>query len=147
MTRFQTRRRTEPITIASGDQFSLNMTTARVTGGERSDVIRCVGAANLHRWRGVQYGRRGALIPEDFDRRQLPPADASQKIFSLTISPARLAQISQAPLIRPMPACGAAPGVHEARAMRRENSWLSQPPRNRSEEITTTITGSPERLD
>lgn len=46
----------------------------------------------------MQYGIKAAnypLIPEDFDRRQLPPAlmEFRKKIFGLTISPERLSEI------------------------------------------------------
>jgi regulator of PEP synthase PpsR (kinase-PPPase family) len=46
----------------------------------------------------MQHGLKAAnypLIPEDFERRQLPPAlvPFRSKIFGLTISPERLAEI------------------------------------------------------
>ena len=69
---------------------------------EQADVI-LVGVSRSGKtptslYLAMQYGLKAAnypLIPEDFDRRQLPPALAPhrKKLFGLTIQPERLSQI------------------------------------------------------
>lgn len=93
------------------------------------------------------------LIPEDFDRRQLPPAlDAHRKkIFGLTIQPERLAEIrnERRPNSKYASLLNCRHEVSEAEAMMRRSGirWLSTT--NKSiEEIATTILQEvrPERL-
>ena len=104
----------------------------------------------------MQYGLKASnypLIPEDFDRRQLPPAlvPHRKKIFGLTIAPERLAQIRNER--RPNSKYASLPNcrseVHEAEAMMRREGirWLSTTTKS-IEEIATTILQEvrPERL-
>ena len=104
----------------------------------------------------MQYGLKASnypLIPEDFDRRQLPPAlvPHRKKIFGLTIDPQRLSQIRNER--RPNSAYASLPNcnheIHEAEAMMRREGirWLSTTTKS-IEEIATTILQeiSPERL-
>ncbi|CAN1547108.1 pyruvate, water dikinase regulatory protein [Limnohabitans sp. B9-3] len=104
----------------------------------------------------MQHGLKASnypLIPEDFDRRQLPPAliPHKKKIFGLTIQPERLSEIRNER--RPNSNYASLPNcrheVAEAEAMMRRAGirWLSTT--NKSiEEIATTILQelSPERL-
>ncbi len=105
----------------------------------------------------MQYGLKASnypLIPEDFDRRQLPPAlrPHGKKIFGLTIAPERLAQIRNER--RPNSTYASLDNcrheVHEAEAMMRREGirWLSTTTKS-IEEIATTILQEirPERLD
>jgi len=104
----------------------------------------------------MQHGVKAAnypLIPEDFERRQLPPAlvPFRKKIFGLTISPERLSEIRSE---RRPGSCYASltncrAEVHEAEAMMRRSGirWLSSTTKS-IEEIATTILQEirPERL-
>ena len=105
----------------------------------------------------MQYGLKASnypLIPEDFDRRQLPPALVShrKKIFGLTISPERLSQIRNER--RPNSVYASLDNcrteIHEAEAMMRREGirWLSTTTKS-IEEIATTILQEirPERLE
>jgi regulator of PEP synthase PpsR (kinase-PPPase family) len=105
----------------------------------------------------MQYGLKAAnypLIPEDFDRRQLPPALAAhrKKIFGLTILPERLSEIRNER--RPNSKYAALENcrmeVAEAEAMMRREGirWLSTTTKS-IEEIATTILQEirPERLE
>ena len=104
----------------------------------------------------MQYGLKASnypLIPEDFERRQLPPAlvPHREKIFGLTIDPQRLSQIRNER--RPNSAYASLPNcnheIHEAEAMMRREGirWLSTTTKS-IEEIATTILQEvrPERL-
>ena len=95
----------------------------------------------------MQHGLKAAnypLIPEDFDRRQLPPAlmEFRKKIFGLTISPERLSEIRSGR--RPEPRYASLQNcrheVAEAEAMMRRAGirWLSTTTKS-IEEIATTI--------
>ena len=95
----------------------------------------------------MQHGLKAAnypLIPEDFDRRQLPPAlmEFRKKIFGLTISPERLSEIrsERRPESRYASLQNCRHEVAEAEAMMRRAGirWLSTTPRS-IEEIATTI--------
>ena len=105
----------------------------------------------------MQHGLKASnypLIPEDFDRRQLPPAlvPHRKKIFGLTIAPARLSQIRNER--RPNSVYASLENcrheVHEAEAMMRREGirWLSTTTKS-IEEIATTILQEvrPERLE
>ena len=93
------------------------------------------------------------LIPEDFDRRQLPPAlvPHRQKIFGLTIDPQRLSQIrnERRPGSKYADLVNCRHEVSEAEAMMRRSGirWLSTTTKS-IEEIATTILQEvrPERL-
>ena len=84
------------------------------------------------------------LIPEDFDRRQLPPAlmEFRKKIFGLTISPERLSEIrsERRPESRYASLQNCRHEVAEAEAMMRRAGirWLSTTTKS-IEEIATTI--------
>ena len=104
----------------------------------------------------MQYGLKASnypLIPEDFDRRQLPPAlvPHRRKIFGLTISPERLSQIrnERRPNSTYASLVNCRNEIHEAEAMmrREEIRWLSTTTKS-IEEISTTILQEirPERL-
>jgi len=127
---------------------------------ESSDVI-LVGVSRSGKtptslYLAMQHGLKASnypLIPEDFERRQLPPALAphKKKIFGLTIQPERLSEIRNER--RPNSKYASLPNcrheVAEAEAMMRRAGirWLSTT--NKSiEEIATTILQevSPERL-
>jgi regulator of PEP synthase PpsR (kinase-PPPase family) len=95
----------------------------------------------------MQHGIKAAnypLIPEDFDRGQLPTAlgPHKRKCFGLTIDPERLSQIrhERRPSSRYAALDNCRQEVHEAEAMmRREGiSWLSSTHKS-IEEIATTI--------
>ena len=95
----------------------------------------------------MQHGLKAAnypLIPEDFDRRQLPPAlmEFRKKIFGLTISPERLSEIrtERRPDSRYASLQNCRHEVAEAEAMMRRAGirWLSTTT-NSIEEIATTI--------
>ena len=93
------------------------------------------------------------LIPEDFERRQLPPALSPHraKIFGLSIAPERLAQIrnERRPGSNYASLANCRHEVHEAEAMMRREGirWLSTTTKS-IEEISTTILQEirPERL-
>ena len=127
---------------------------------ELSDVI-LVGVSRSGKtptslYLAMQHGLKASnypLIPEDFERRQLPPAlmPHKKKIFGLTIQPERLSEIRNER--RPDSKYASLPNcrheVAEAEAMMRRAGirWLSTT--NKSiEEIATTILQeiSPERL-
>jgi len=104
----------------------------------------------------MQYGLKSAnypLIPEDFDRRQLPPAlmPHKKKLFGLTILPERLSQIRQErrPNSKYADLVNCRHEVAEAEAMMRRTGirWLSTTTKS-IEEIATTILQEirPERL-
>ena len=95
----------------------------------------------------MQHGLKAAnypLIPEDFDRRQLPPAlmEFRKKIFGLTISPERLSEIrtERRPDSRYASLQNCRHEVAEAEAMMRRAGirWLSTTTKS-IEEIATTI--------
>ena len=127
---------------------------------EGSDVI-LVGVSRSGKtptslYLAMQYGLKASnypLIPEDFDRRQLPPALAPhrKKIFGLTIAADRLAQIRNER--RPNSSYASLENcrheIHEAEAMMRREGirWLSTTTKS-IEEIATTILQEirPERL-
>ena len=105
------------------------------------------GKAPTSLYLAMQHGLKAAnypLIPEDFERRQLPPAlvPHKKKIFGLTIAPERLLEIR--PARRPgsryasIPYCRLA--ISEAEAMMRRSGirWLSTTTKS-NEEIATTI--------
>ena len=95
----------------------------------------------------MQHGLKAAnypLIPEDFDRRQLPPAlmEFRKKTFGLTISPERLSEIrsERRPESRYASLQNCRHEVAEAEAMMRRAGirWLSTTTKS-IEEIATTI--------
>ncbi len=95
----------------------------------------------------MQHGLKAAnypLIPEDFDRRQLPPAlmEFRKKIFGLTISPEQLSEIrsERRPESRYASLQNCRHEVAEAEAMMRRAGirWLSTTTKS-IEEIATTI--------
>ncbi|MDO8774528.1 MAG: pyruvate, water dikinase regulatory protein [Burkholderiaceae bacterium] len=105
----------------------------------------------------MQYGLKASnypLIPEDFERRQLPPAlvPHRKKIFGLTIAPERLAQIrnERRPNSKYASLANCRDEIHEAEAMMRREGirWLSTTTKS-IEEIATTILQEirPERLE
>jgi regulator of PEP synthase PpsR (kinase-PPPase family) len=104
----------------------------------------------------MQHGLKAAnypLIPEDFDRRQLPPAlvPHRRKIFGLTINPERLSEIrnERRPNSKYASLENCRHEVSEAEAMMRRAGirWLSTTTKS-IEEIATTILQEirPERL-
>ena len=104
----------------------------------------------------MQHGLKASnypLIPEDFDRHQLPPAlvPHRKKIFGLTIAPERLAQIrnERRPNSTYASLTNCRHEIHEAEAMMRREGirWLSTTTKS-IEEIATTILQEirPERL-
>ncbi len=105
----------------------------------------------------MQYGLKASnypLIPEDFERRQLPPAlvPHRKKIFGLTIAPERLSEIrnERRPNSRYANLDNCRMEVSEAEAMMRREGirWLSTTTKS-IEEIATTILQEirPERLE
>ncbi len=127
---------------------------------EQSDVI-LVGVSRSGKtptslYLAMQYGLKASnypLIPEDFDRRQLPPALAPHKakIFGLTIQPERLSEIrnERRPNSKYASLENCRMEVAEAEAMMRRTGirWLSTTTKS-IEEIATTILQEihPERL-
>ncbi|MBU3653060.1 MAG: kinase/pyrophosphorylase [Limnohabitans sp.] len=127
---------------------------------ELSDVI-LVGVSRSGKtptslYLAMQYGLKAAnypLIPEDFERRQLPPALAPhlKKIFGLTIQPERLSEIrnERRPNSRYASLQNCRMEVNEAESMMRRSGirWLSTTTKS-IEEIATTILQEirPERL-
>ena len=127
---------------------------------ELSDVI-LVGVSRSGKtptslYLAMQYGLKAAnypLIPEDFERRQLPPAlvPHKKKIFGLTINPDRLSEIrnERRPNSRYASLENCRAEVNEAEAMMRRAGirWLSTTHKS-IEEIATTILQEvrPERL-
>lgn len=104
----------------------------------------------------MQHGLKAAnypLIPEDFERRQLPPAltPFRDKIFGLTIQPERLSEIrnERRPNSRYASLENCRAEVSDAEAMMRRSGirWLSTTTKS-IEEIATTILQEvrPERL-
>ena len=104
----------------------------------------------------MQYGIKAAnypLIPEDFERRHLPPAlkPHQAKLFGLTIQPERLSEIrhERRPNSRYASLENCRMEVQEAEAMMRRSGirWLSTTTKS-IEEIATTILQEirPERL-
>ena len=104
----------------------------------------------------MQYGLKASnypLIPEDFDRHQLPPALAphKKKIFGLTIQAERLSEIrnERRPNSKYASLENCRHEVHEAESMMRRSGirWLSTTTKS-IEEISTTILQEirPERL-
>ena len=99
----------------------------------------------------MQYGLKASnypLIPEDFERRQLPPAlvPHRKKIFGLTIAPERLAQIrnERRPNSKYASLANCREEIHEAEAMMRREGirWLSTTTKS-IEEIATTAPPRP----
>jgi [pyruvate, water dikinase]-phosphate phosphotransferase / [pyruvate, water dikinase] kinase len=95
----------------------------------------------------MQFGLKVAnypLIPEDFERKKLPPAlePHRKKLFGLTIDPVRLASIrnERRPDSKYASLLNCRNEVHEAEAMMRRAgvSWLSTTTKS-IEEISTTI--------
>ena len=127
---------------------------------ESSDVI-LVGVSRSGKtptslYLAMQHGLKASnypLIPEDFDRRKLPPALVAhrKKIFGLTIAPERLAEIrnERRPNSRYASLENCRAEVNEAEAMMRREGirWLSTTTKS-IEEIATTILQEirPERL-
>jgi len=127
---------------------------------ESSDVI-LVGVSRSGKtptslYLAMQHGLKASnypLIPEDFERRQLPPALAphKKKIFGLTIQPERLSEIrnERRPDSKYASLANCRHEVAEAEAMMRRAGirWLSTTHKS-IEEIATTILQeiSPERL-
>jgi len=127
---------------------------------EEADVI-LVGVSRSGKtptslYLAMQHGLKAAnypLIPEDFERRQLPPAlvPHKKKIFGLTISPERLSEIrsERRPDSRYASLANCRLEVQEAEAMMRRPGirWLSSTTKS-IEEIATTILQEvrPERL-
>jgi [pyruvate, water dikinase]-phosphate phosphotransferase / [pyruvate, water dikinase] kinase len=128
---------------------------------EQADVI-LVGVSRSGKtptslYLAMQHGLKAAnypLIPEDFDRRQLPPALGAfrKKIFGLTIQPERLSEIrnERRPNSRYASLENCRTEVAEAEAMMRREGirWLSTTTKS-IEEIATTILQEirPERLE
>ncbi len=127
---------------------------------ELSDVI-LVGVSRSGKtptslYLAMQHGLKASnypLIPEDFERRQLPPAliPHKKKIFGLTIQPERLSEIrnERRPDSKYASLANCRHEVAEAEAMMRRAGirWLSTTHKS-IEEIATTILQeiSPERL-
>jgi [pyruvate, water dikinase]-phosphate phosphotransferase / [pyruvate, water dikinase] kinase len=128
---------------------------------ESSDVI-LVGVSRSGKtptslYLAMQHGLKASnypLIPEDFDRRKLPPAllPHRKKIFGLTIAPERLSEIrnERRPNSRYASLQNCRMEVAEAEAMMRREGirWLSTTTKS-IEEIATTILQElrPERLE
>ena len=128
---------------------------------EGSDVI-LVGVSRSGKtptslYLAMQYGLKASnypLIPEDFERRQLPPAlvPHRKKMFGLTIDPVRLSEIrnERRPNSRYASLENCRYEVNEAEAMMRRGGvrWLSTTTKS-IEEIATTILQEvrPERLE
>lgn len=118
---------------------------------ESSDII-LVGVSRSGKtptslYLAMQYGLKASnypLIPEDFDRRRLPPALAPhrKKIFGLTIQPERLSEIrnERRPNSRYASLENCRYEVAESEAMMRREGirWLSSTTKS-IEEISTTI--------
>ena len=118
---------------------------------ESSDVI-LVGVSRSGKtptslYLAMQYGLKASnypLIPEDFDRRKLPPAlvPHRKKIFGLTINPERLSEIrnERRPNSRYASLESCRREVADAEAMMRREGirWLSTTTKS-IEEIATTI--------
>jgi len=127
---------------------------------EQSDVI-LVGVSRSGKtptslYLAMQYGLKASnypLIPEDFERRQLPPAlvPHQKKIFGLSIHPDRLSEIrnERRPNSKYASIENCRLEVSEAEAMMRRGGirWLSTTTKS-IEEIATTILQEikPERL-
>jgi regulator of PEP synthase PpsR (kinase-PPPase family) len=127
---------------------------------EQSDVI-LVGVSRSGKtptslYLAMQYGLKASnypLIPEDFERSQLPPAlvPHKKKIFGLTIQAERLSEIrnERRPNSNYASLANCRAEVHEAEAMMRRSGirWLSTTTKS-IEEIATTILQEirPERL-
>ncbi len=127
---------------------------------EQSDVI-LVGVSRSGKtptslYLAMQYGLKASnypLIPEDFERRHLPPALLAHqnKLFGLTIQPERLSEIrnERRPNSKYASLENCRMEVNEAEAMMRRASirWLSTTTKS-IEEIATTILQEikPERL-
>ena len=95
----------------------------------------------------MQYGVKASnypLIPEDFERRQLPPdlVPYRSKLFGLTIEPERLSEIrnERRPNSRYADLANCRKEIHDAEAMMRREGvrWLSTTTKS-IEEIATTI--------
>ena len=127
---------------------------------EQSDVI-LVGVSRSGKtptslYLAMQYGLKASnypLIPEDFDRQQLPPAlvPHKTKLFGLTIQPERLSEIrnERRPNSKYASLANCRSEVSEAEGMMRRAGirWLSTTTKS-IEEISTTILQEirPERL-
>jgi regulator of PEP synthase PpsR (kinase-PPPase family) len=118
---------------------------------EQSDVI-LVGVSRSGKtptslYLAMQYGLKASnypLIPEDFERKQMPPAlvPHKAKLFGLTIQPERLSEIrnERRPNSRYAALENCRQEVSEAEAMMRRSGirWLSTTTKS-IEEIATTI--------
>jgi regulator of PEP synthase PpsR (kinase-PPPase family) len=141
--------------------FSLSHDDGQLnTDLEQSDVI-LVGVSRSGKtptslYLAMQYGLKASnypLIPEDFERKQLPPAlmPHRKKIFGLTIQPERLSEIrnERRPNSRYASLVNCRQEVADAEAMMRRAGirWLSTTHKS-IEEISTTILQEirPERL-
>ena len=127
---------------------------------EQSDVI-LIGVSRSGKtptslYLAMQYGLKASnypLIPDDFERRQLPPAlvPHKSKMFGLTIQPERLSEIrnERRPNSRYASLENCRMEVSEAESMMRRSGirWLSTTTKS-IEEISTTILQEihPERL-
>ncbi len=127
---------------------------------DKSDVI-LVGVSRSGKtptsiYLAMQYGLKASnypLIPEDFERQQLPPAlkPHLSKIFGLTILPERLSEIrnERRPQSKYASLENCKKEVHDGEAMMRRHGirWLSTTTKS-IEEIATTILQEirPERL-
>ena len=127
---------------------------------ENSDVI-LIGVSRSGKtptslYLAMQYGLKASnypLIPEDFERQDLPPALKTQKkkLFGLTIQPERLSEIrnERRPNSKYASLVNCRHEVREAEAMMRRSGirWLSTTTKS-IEEISTTILQElrPERL-
>ena len=77
---------------------AINFSLAHDDGQTNHDLVSRSGKTPTSLYLAMQFGLKVAnypLIPEDFDRQQLPPAllPYKKKIFGLTIAPERLSQI------------------------------------------------------
>ena len=142
------------VTIASG--AGLRPLTDNIMRIKGARVSRS-GKTPTSLYLAMQYGLKASnypLIPEDFDRRQLPPAlvPHRKKIFGLTISPERLREIrnERRPDSIYSSLANCRNEIHEAEAMMRREGirWLSTTTKS-IEEIATTILQEikPERLE
>jgi len=125
---------------------AINYTLAHDDGQTNHDVSRS-GKTPTSLYLAMQFGLKVAnypLIPEDFERKKLPPAlePIKKKLFGLTIDPVRLSTIrnERRPNSRYASLENCRSEVHEAEAMMRRAgvSWLSTTTKS-IEEISTTI--------
>ena len=135
---------------------AINFSLAHDDGQSHSDLVSSdvilVGVSRSGKtptslYLAMQYGLKASnypLIPEDFERHQLPPALAPhrKKIFGLTISPERLSEIrhERRPNSKYASLANCREEVASAEAMMRREGirWLSTTTKS-IEEIATTI--------